>query len=207
MKLNPTLLQYIDEQVLPATLRLTPERKAALEPLIAYLKQELATANPPRLVFICTHNSRRSHLSQIWASTAAAYYGIQVETYSGGTEATAFNPRAVRAVEQAGFGIENPGGENPRYIVTAGDTLKLEAFSKRFDDEANPTADFAAVMTCSDADEACPFVPGASQRIRLLYNDPKEADDTPQEQERYAERCLQIASELFYAFQKVSNKQ
>mgnify|MGYP000733479600 CR=1 FL=1 len=59
------------------------------------------------LNFICTHNSRRSHLAQIWAATAAYYYAIpNIQTFSGGTEATAFNPRAVAAMERAGFKIE-----------------------------------------------------------------------------------------------------
>lgn len=207
MTFNKDLAAYINEKVLPAARQIPSDRKKVLTPLVELLKGDSASREDAlQLIFICTHNSRRSHLSQLWAGVAGAFYGIRVATYSGGTEATAFNPRAVKAVADAGFEVKNPGGENPHYLLKAAEDLQFEAFSKRFDDPVNPSSDFVAVMTCSDADEACPFVPGASKRIRLLYLDPKAADDTPQEEERYAERCLQIASELFYAFEKATEK-
>lgn len=155
------------------------------------------------LNFICTHNSRRSHLAQIWSAVAAEYFGLdQVQTYSGGTEATAFNPRAVAALERVGFRIDKPGGDNPHYLVHFSDDHEpLECWSKTFDDPANPDADFAAVMTCSDADQNCPFIPGAKPRLPLTYEDPKEADDTPAEASRYDERVRQIGREIFFAMQ------
>ena len=179
---------------------ISPVRKKTLRDVADYIKQSLETSGTARLNFICTHNSRRSHLAQIWTQTAAAHYGINdVKTYSGGTEATAFNPRAVAAIERAGVEVENPGGENPEYRIQFDeDAEPMVCFSKTFDDPANPSKDFAAIMTCSDADANCPFVPGATFRKPVTYNDPKEADGTVKEQEIYDERCMQIGTEMFY---------
>ena len=183
--------------------RIPDERKAILGDLAEYIQQKMDAGEAARLVFICTHNSRRSHMSQLWAQAAAHYYGIpEVYTYSGGTEATAFNPRAVAAMQEAGFDIavEQPG-ENPVYLaVYAPDIAGLEVFSKVYDHEANPGRGFAALMTCSHADQNCPFIPGAESRIAIPYDDPKDFDGTPQEEEAYRERSRQIAREMFYTF-------
>jgi protein-tyrosine-phosphatase len=180
-------------------------RKEELRALTRYVQQKVADRQFVQLTFICTHNSRRSHFSQLWAQVAAYYYQTPgVRTYSGGTEATAFNPRAVRAVEEAGFEVEKTGEEpNPVYLVQyAREQPPVRAFSKIYDEGGNPTADFGAVMTCTHADENCPFIPGAV-RLSLPYDDPKAFDGTPQEAAKYAERCRQIARELLYAFSQV----
>lgn len=183
------------------------ERRRELRKLALFIETKRSSGEPAKLIFICTHNSRRSHMGQLWSATAAAWYGVDgVGTFSGGTEATAFNPRAVAALERAGLEIEKPegAGENPRYRVTYGpDGPVMEAFSKVYDDESNPQEGFAAVMTCAEADKNCPVVRGAALRVALPYVDPKEADDTPQEAERYDERARQIATEVFYLFSQV----
>lgn len=182
------------------------ERKEELNKIAQFVQTKKEAGEPANLIFICTHNSRRSHLSQIWSATAAAHYGIEegINTYSGGTEATAFNPRAVAAIERAGFKVQNPGGDNPRYQVNYADNGQaMECFSKKFDDPANASENFAAIMTCSDADKNCPFIPGASIRVPIPYVDPKESDGTEQEAATYDERCKQIATEMFYLMSQV----
>ncbi|WP_234573034.1 protein-tyrosine-phosphatase [Rhodohalobacter sp. 614A] len=181
-------------------------RKEELKKTADYIHSKLEDHKTAKLNFICTHNSRRSHLAQIWTAVAASQYGIgNVETFSGGTEATAFNPRAVAALERAGFRVENPGGDNPEYQVYFHEKAEpLTCFSKTFDDPLNPQKEFAAVMTCSDADENCPFVPGAEFRIPITYRDPKESDGTEQETDIYDERCKQIAAEMFYMMSLVN---
>lgn len=176
------------------------ERKEQLREVADYIRSKKESGETVRLNFICTHNSRRSHLAQIWTATASHRYGIQnIETYSGGTETTAFNPRAVAAIERAGFKVNDPGGENPKYEISFSDDAKpMICFSKKFDNPFNPKTNFAAIMTCSDADENCPFVPGAEFRKSVTYTDPKEADGTDREAEVYDERCRQIATEMFY---------
>jgi len=201
--LFPKLETYTEDLLREAD-QIPKERQAKLERLAEYIRQRKASNEPVRLTFICTHNSRRSHISQIWAAAAAVYFGLEnIYTFSGGTEATAFNPRAVAAMQRAGFQIENPGGENPHYRVAFAEKAEnLECFSKTYDDPFNPQSDFAAIMTCSQADENCPFIPGAAFRLSLPYDDPKAADDTPEETDVYDERVRQIGRELFFAMQK-----
>jgi arsenate reductase (thioredoxin) len=185
--------------------KITDNRKSAISHLVIYIAQKKREGKTVSLNFVCTHNSRRSHISQIWAQTAAHYYAIEnVETFSGGTEATAFNPRAVTAMKQAGFDIATiKDDENPVFEVRfSNDAPALTIFSKKYDDDFNPKSDFAAIMTCSHADENCPFIPGA-KRIALTYDDPKDFDGTPQEAAKYTERAHEIGREILYAFSQV----
>ncbi len=177
-------------------------RKNELQELSKYMKSKLENAEEVSLNFICTHNSRRSHLTQIWATVAANYYQVDhVKTYSGGTEATAFNANAVAALARSGFQIKNHGEINPRYEIGFSEsTDPLICYSKTYDDDFNPKREFGAIMTCSSADEACPTVLGADFRLALTYQDPKEADGTPAESATYDERCAQIAREMLYLF-------
>lgn len=184
---------------------ISEERKHKLTQLADYIRTKKESGEPTKLTFICTHNSRRSHLCQIWSAVMADYLGLDhIETYSGGTEATAFNPRAVAAIQRVGFKVKDPGGENPRYNVFFDeDKEPLICFSKTYDDSYNPRNDFAAVMTCTDADENCPVIPGAEKRFSIPYVDPKESDDTPREKETYDERCRQIATEMYYLMYRI----
>jgi arsenate reductase len=182
------------------------ERKEILKQLTDYVQAKTKKNEKIELIFICTHNSRRSHISQIWGQAAAAYYGIpNVVSYSGGTEATAFNPRAVTAMQEAGFKINATSeGPNPVYEVGFSDDANgVIAFSKKYDSEANPQKGFAAIMTCSHADENCPVVFGMEKRISLPYNDPKDFDGTPQEAAKYSERVKEIGTEILFAFSQV----
>ena len=196
----PTLQAYIDE-LGSAQGKITSERKVILQELIDYLKE----ADAPKLHFICTHNSRRSHLSQIWAQTLAHQFGFEIETFSGGTEATAFHPNAVAAIERAGFVVAKEGEQNPKYKVAFSEEIApMICYSKRFDEAPNPSSGFAAVMTCSEADAECPVVFGADRRIKLFYEDPKVADGTPQEAAAYDRSCRQIGAEMYFVFNSMS---
>lgn len=207
--LNPELRAYLDEAATQLG-QIPEDRRTAIGRMADYIAAEIREDQPAKLVFICTHNSRRSHMSQAMAAAAAVYFGVSaVETYSGGTEATAFNPRAVRALREAGFTIEaaDPDADNPRYALRSGPALPEGVFfSKKFEDPFNPQNDFLAVMTCSEADKTCPIVAGAEQRVALPYDDPKAFDGTPEEAAKYRERALQIAREELYLFQEVSRR-
>lgn len=177
------------------------ERRQSLQAIADFVKAKVAAKQPVPMTFICTHNSRRSHLGQVWAQTAAAYYGIPgVQTYSGGTEATACNIRTVRALRRAGFSIAlAKPGTNPEYLIQYSDTAEpLRAFSKVYDQGGNPTADFLALMTCSHADQACPIVRGSAARVAIPYDDPKASDGSAEEAATYDARSRQIAREMFY---------
>jgi protein-tyrosine phosphatase/arsenate reductase len=179
------------------------ERKFLLEKISAYIQLKKDENLPIQLMYVCTHNSRRSHFGQIWAAVAAAYYSIEnVTTFSGGTEATAFNINAINALKGIGFDVQaKDETTNPVYEVSFGDELKPSiCFSKVYNDEFNPSSNFAAIMTCSDAEENCPFIPGVELRIGTTYNDPKEFDGTELQDQKYKERSLQIALETLYVF-------
>jgi hypothetical protein len=129
---------------------------------------------------------------------AAAYFGMpDIRFHSGGTAPTAFNPRTVSALKAIGFDVESTGKEaergepttqNPVYRVSWGDGLEALEFSKRHGDATNPQNGFAALMVCSEADEACPFVKGATLRLSMPYLDPKIYDGGVYEAAKYAER-------------------
>jgi protein-tyrosine-phosphatase len=205
-QLNSEISQYVESRIAEFS-QIADQRKQELLKISQYIETQLRIGTTADLIFICTHNSRRSHLAQIWTQTAAYYYDVNnVQTYSGGTEATAFNPRAVNAMHRAGFLIDKrDNSDNPLYMVQFSvDGPEIHAFSKTYEDEFNPQKDFCAVMTCSQADEACPVVLGASQRVSITYEDPKDFDGTPQEAEMYDERCQQISREMFYLISKVN---
>ena len=201
-----SLLPALGQVVEALDLSSIPEdRKPVLEQLRNYIQSKVDTQAPVHLNFICTHNSRRSQLSQVWAKVAAVSHGIRIKSFSGGTEATAFNERAVASLLRSGFAISASGEGNPVYTVRfADDCQPLHCFSKTFDHPENQSSAFAAVMTCSDADENCPFIPGAETRIPLRYEDPKAFDGTPEEASKYDERSRQIATEMFYVFSRIT---
>jgi len=185
---------------------ITSERKNILQPLIHFIQLKVDNQEDIRLNLICTHNSRRSHLSQLWAQTAAHYYGIKnVFCYSGGTEATAMFPKVVETLKNTGFKIQKLSEENnPVYAIKfAENQLPIIGFSKTYAHDFNPKSGFAAIMTCSQADGGCPFIAGAEKRIPITFEDPKAFDNTPQQAEKYQERSLQIATEMFYVFSQI----
>jgi arsenate reductase len=188
---------------------ITEERKLVLHRLINFIQNKVDQHQEIRLNFICTHNSRRSHLSPVWAQALAFHFGVKnVFCYSGGTEATAVFPQAIVALQSAGFQIKKLSEEaNPVYSIKyAADEPSVIAFSKKYDAEFNPSGAFAAILTCTEADGACPFIAGAEQRIALPFEDPKAFDQTAQKAEKYEERSLQIATELFYVFSQIKLK-
>ena len=204
-KLLPQIRSYI-ESVQKETDQIPEDRKQQLKKSALFVQTKLAAKEPAQLMFICTHNSRRSHTSQIWAQALAAYHGLEgVKAFSAGTEVTAFNDRAVKALQRAGFTIaKSKDPVNPVYSVYfADDAEPIKAFSKLMNDAANPQSNFCAVMNCSQADQHCPFVQGAALRVSTPYDDPKGFDGTPQETAKYDERCRQIAREMAYLFSHV----
>ena len=206
--LLPPLQSYTDE-VAAELDAIADDRKAVLDEIASTVARRLEDGHDANLTFICTHNSRRSHMSQIWAQTAARYYGLErVHAYSGGTEQTCCNPRTITAMRTAGFSIEDATtGGNPLYLVRyADDRPPIRAYSKRYNADDNPKEGFIALMTCSKADMSCPIVEGAVARYAIHYTDPRLCDDTPTETAAYNERCREIAREMFYIMSEVRNK-
>ena len=189
-----------------STERISEERKIILQPLIEFISSKISKNEEVRLNFICTHNSRRSHLSQIWAQTMANYYQIEnVFCYSGGTEATAMFPKVAETLTNQGFEIlKLSETENPVYAVKfAENEHAVICFSKKYNDDFNPKSAFAAILTCDSADENCPIVYGAEARIPIKYEDPKKSDGTAEMNETYFNRSLEIATEMKFVFENL----
>jgi arsenate reductase len=138
----------------------------------------------------------------------AHYFNVKnVQCYSGGTESTALFPIVAQTLKNTGFQIETISeGKNPIYSIKyAENEPPIIGFSKKLDDNFNPKSEFAAVMTCSQADGGCPFIAGAEKRIPITFEDPKAFDNTPLQAEKYQDRSLQIATELFYVFSQIKS--
>lgn len=200
------LTKTINDTIL--TQHIADERKSILQPFVEYLQQKTQKKEKVLLNFICTHNSRRSHLAQVWAQAAAHFHGINnVESYSGGTAVTAISPQVIQTLENQGFVIEKLAeSDNPLYAIKYVDTaMPIVGFSKKYDHFFNPNAQFVAIMTCSQADGGCPFIDGAEKRVPITFEDPKVADGTPEQAKMYTERSVQIASEMFYVFSQIND--
>ncbi len=188
------LIKDIDKRIEELNLglnALSDERKQQLNELAKLVK-----AGCKQLVFICTHNSRRSQLAEIWFNALCNHYSKDALAFSGGTEATAFNPRMVKALTDYGFSIHSyKSTENPTYYLNS---LKHKYFSKEYNHSYNPDGNFIAVMVCSDAEQNCPLVLGAKHRFALQYLDPKAFDNTAQEEEAYAKKVVEVGTELLF---------
>ncbi len=183
------------------------ERKKTLQPLIDFIQTKVDREEAIRINFICTHNSRRSHLSQIWAQVGAAFFNIpNVHCYSGGTEETALFPKVAETLSNQGFTIfKIAESDNPVYAIKYdANAMPIIGFSKKYDSPFNPSSAFAAVMTCSQADAGCPYIAGAEERIPITFEDPKVSDNTAEQTQVYTERSLQIATEMLYVFSIIS---
>ena len=142
--------------------------------------------------------------SQLWSQVAADYYGINVQSFSGGVEVTACNERTIASLERFGFQVRKEGSENPHYhIKWSKSSNEIVLYSKLLEEKQNPISGFAAIMTCSHADENCPLVLGCEKRIAIRYEDTKTYDDTILEATFYDYRSFEIATELFYVFSQV----
>lgn len=192
--------------------QISAERKENLQKIADFIKEKQQKGETVNLTFICTHNSRRSQFGQVWAKIAAIYFGFsadKIQTFSGGTEATACNPRTVLALQRAGAKIEKINeisapatvANNPRYEVRLNQKVTpFYLFSKKYDAFENPNKNFCAILVCSSADQACPIVFGAEKRIYHGYEDPKRSDETAEETQIYDQTCREIAREMFFVF-------
>ncbi|MDY0781144.1 protein-tyrosine-phosphatase [Tenacibaculum sp. IB213877] len=200
-QLTTTILNINTEQI-------SSERKEVLNSFTDYLQRKLDKKEHININFICTHNSRRSHLGQIWMQTLASYFNMNTITcYSGGTEATAMAKPIVKTLEKQGFEINSISeGNNPVYAIKFDDNSHpVICFSKEFSHSFNPKSNFIAVMTCSQADEGCPFVSGCEKRFSIMYEDPKLFDNSPLQEEKYLERSNQIATEIYYVLNQLKS--
>lgn len=187
-------------------LTVSDERKDLLLSIATKIVDELEDRDKINLNFICTHNSRRSQMAQVWSFYASTYFSLDsIFSFSGGTEVTAFHRNTVKCLQKNGFefNVDDFSHQNPRYLITFHGTKKsILGFSKTYDNPHN-SYPYIAITTCNSADQNCPFIPDAIERFHLPYIDAKEADNTENQNEKYLETSKQIAGELFFVFEEV----
>lgn len=188
---------------------ITEERNELLLEIADEIVEEYQDRERLNISFICTHNSRRSQMAQVWAFYAIEYFGLNnIFSYSGGTEVTAFHRNTVKCLQKVGFefNVVDFSHQNPRYLITfKGTTKSILGFSKLYDNEEN-IYPYIAITTCDSADANCPFIPDAITRFHLPYLDPKVADNTEEMCEKYMQTSRQIAAELFVVFKEVKSR-
>ncbi|NEV94591.1 hypothetical protein G3567_10595 [Psychroflexus sp. YR1-1] len=188
---------------------ISAERKTILNSAAKAIDAQIDKNGVAKLIYICTHNSRRSHFGQVWAAVAAEFYGMssEIEAFSGGTEVTALHPNSIKALETMCFQITSDSvGANPRYNIKFGSELSITCFSKVYEDSENPKQDFLALITCSHADENCPVIRGASERFATPYEDPKLFDNIELQDKIYLERAMEIGREVCYMMSRSASK-
>jgi protein-tyrosine phosphatase/arsenate reductase len=185
---------------------ISSERKQILQKIASVVQVKVEKNEEIKLMYVCTHNARRSHFGQLWSAVAASYYQIpNVKTFSGGVEVTRFHTNAIKALESIGFVIKtSSNGENPRHEVYFNDAAPILCFSKEVTHEENPQDEFIAIMVCGEAEQNCPFIPSASMRISTTYEDPKKYDNTPQELSEYVKTSLLIGTECMYMYSLIN---
>ena len=185
---------------------ISDERKETLNELKDFIQFKKTNDKAIHLNFICTHNSRRSVMAQVWAETMAFYFDIKdVFCYSGGTEVTAVHPLVIEILKTQGFKIKQLSSDyNTTYLIEFSQFVKpISCFSKMYHGDTNPQTNFAAIITCSDADKGCPMVTGAEKRFVIKYNDPKIYDNTDQQTQKYLERSIEIAQNMWWVFKQI----
>ncbi len=111
-----------------------------------------------KVLFLCTHNSARSQMAEGLLRHLA---GDRYEAHSAGTEATQVRPLAIRAMDE--IGVDISGQESKTLERYLGET---------FDH---------VITVCDDANEACPFFPGARNRLHWSFEDPSRAEGSEEE--------------------------
>lgn len=189
--------------------KLIPDnRKVHLNQLALTIQKQIKTSGKSYIIVICTHNSRRSQLGELWLHIGALYFSLPIHSFSGGSEVTALNHRIVKALEIAEFTItEKTSGNNPQYSISlkegTSQTDKLY-FSKIYNDTQNPQSDFIALIVCDNADQSCPIISGADHRHFIPYIDPGYSDDSDSEAEVYLEKVYEIGREMLFMLELIS---
>lgn len=188
---------------------ISEERKALLNSVVEYIVNNAQASKVSHLVFVCTHNSRRSQMAQFWAHYLSDHYGLRINAYSGGTEVTALAPQAAKVIEELGinYTVDHKSSSNPTYQFKMDPGNKdIELYSKLFTEITESLTAFASLMCCAQAEESCPFVPGTELRISLNYQDPKRADGTANEAAAYHNCLILIGSEINYILSEVKKQ-
>jgi arsenate reductase len=129
---------------------------SALEDATVY--DRTMSADPIRVLFVCTHNSARSQIAEALLTRDG---GDVFEVSSAGTEVTRVNPLARRVIEEAGI---DWSGARSKSIT--------EFLDQRFD---------YVITVCDRARATCPVFPGSGTSLHWSLDDPSEVEGTEAE--------------------------
>jgi hypothetical protein len=206
---NPELMSYC-QSLQDEFVNVPDSTGKMLKEAGTYIIDHLNSGRETSISFVCEHNSRKSHLGQVWTQMAAQYYGIDsVICYSGGTTPTYVNQRIIKALENTGFQISEKGiaGEGPIYYLNYNKPSQgFEIFSKRYDHAMNPDTNYIAISLCYNPEECCPITGGADEQLTIPYPDLQPYDNTPLETKMYDEQCRMIARDMFFMMNYVNSK-
>ena len=202
---SKTLKEYIKTIFKNIDMGLEKNRKDKLVKLAQVIKRNHEQKNIVKIIFICTHNSRRSQFSQVWAYISSLYFKLDfIKPFSGGTEIDTVNLNVINSLISSGLKIEKTHKGKAIYLLKSFKKDKgINLYSKVYNSKLNPSKHFIAIMTCSDADQMCPVIKGADKKVSLPYSDPRVADNTGLEKEVYNQTCSIIAKEMFYLMKQV----
>jgi arsenate reductase len=184
---------------------LTSSRKELLLRIAETIAKEYSLNEVVHLNFICTHNSRRSQLGQVWSFYAAHNFGLNIKSFSGGTEVTAFFRNTVKTLQKVGFTfqLEDFSHQNPKYRISfSGTNDNILGFSKLYNETVN-IEPYMVITTCDSADQNCPFIPTATFRFHLPFVDPKHSDGSANQEDVYLQTNRKIAGEIHFIFANV----
>ena len=203
--MSKVLKEYIKIILKNIDMGLERNRKDKLIELDQVIKKNHEQQNIVKIIFICTHNSRRSQFSQVWAYISSLYFKLDfLEFYSGGTEVDSVNLNVINALRNSGLEIEKEQKDDKVYLLRPFKEDKgINLYSKKYSCKSNPTKHFIAIMTCSDADQMCPVIKGADKRMFLPYSDPRISEKTGLEKKTYEQINTVIAKEMFYLMKQL----
>tara|TARA_B100000886_G_scaffold285967_1_gene210466 strand:- start:4029 stop:4604 length:576 start_codon:yes stop_codon:yes gene_type:complete len=189
--MNDRLSKYVKEI---EKFSLEDFQKARIKKISKTLKNEIKSCNS--IVFVCTHNSRRSQFCQVWSQILSDIYKLNLSFQSAGVVKTEVYIGVIRSLQRAGVDIDETG----TILIN---NKQVSLFSKSLD-EIN-FKKFISIMTCSDAEKSCPTDPRSKKNISLFYPDPKRFDGTQDEIKEYDFTCKSIAAEINAIFKLLIN--
>ena len=148
------------------------------------------------IVFICTHNSRRSQFCETWSKVLANRYGLNISFSSAGTTKTSVYKEVINSLKRAGVDINEKG-----ILNIEGKSSIL--YSKTLDDIKENK--FISITNCKDAERNCPLDPRSQLNLNIFYDDPKKFDGMENEKKEYDKTCLSIAAEINVIFKSLVN--
>ncbi len=147
------------------------------------------------VVFLCTHNSRRSQYCEIWGNYFSSVYKKSITFLSAGAVKTKVHKQIYKSLERVGVKVDRNSSINIENITIIPFSKTLSDINKK---------QFISIMTCSNYEKTCPFDPRSLINLQLFYKDPKRYDNSNREAEEYDKTSFMIACEINYILKNIN---